>query len=100
MIMNSDLDIRLALKDRLPRTWLPFFERHGNFTPAQLAAIPLLLDGQNVMLCAATASGKTEAAIAPLIEHLCPPQRGRGLRILYLTPTLALVGDLAGRLET
>ncbi len=58
-----------ALKSALPRTWGAFFGRHGNFTPAQLAAIPPLLAGENVLLCAPTASGKTEAALAPLIER-------------------------------
>src|SRR5689334_17756036 len=95
----ADLPARLALKARLPRTWPAFFERHGNFTPAQLAAIPALLDGQNILLCAPTASGKTEAAVAPLIERHCPPLRSRGgPRILYLTPTKALANDLAARL--
>ena len=100
MIMISDLAIRLALKNRLPRTWLPFFERHGTFTTTQLAAIPQILEGHNVMLCAATASGKTEAALAPLIERYCPPLRSRRLHILYLTPTRALVSDLAARLAS
>jgi ATP-dependent Lhr-like helicase len=95
----TDLAGRLALKARLPRTWPAFFERHGNFTPAQLAAIPALLDGHNVLLCAPTASGKTEAAVAPLIERHCPPGRpAQGPRILYLTPTRALASDLAARL--
>ena len=53
------------------------FERHGNFTPAQLAAIPALLDCHNIILCAPTAGGKTEAAVAPLIERHCPPLRSR-----------------------
>src|SRR4029079_3929712 len=87
------------LKARLPRTWPAFFERHGNFTPAQLTAIPALLEGRNILLCAPTASGKTEAAIAPLIERYCPATRPpHGPRILYLTPTRALVNDLAARL--
>jgi ATP-dependent helicase Lhr and Lhr-like helicase len=95
----SDLTARLALKARLPRTWPAFFERHGDFSPTQLAAIPALLDGRNILLCAPTASGKTEAALAPLIERHCPPTRpSRGPRILYLTPTRALVNDLAARL--
>jgi ATP-dependent Lhr-like helicase len=95
----TDLAHRLALKSRLPRTWPAFFERHGNFTPAQLAAIPALLDGQHIILCAPTAGGKTEAAVAPLIERHCPPLRTRhGPRILYLTPTRALANDLAARL--
>ena len=95
----TDLTTQLALKARIPRTWPAFFARHGNFTPTQLAAMPALLDGQNVIVCAPTASGKTEAAIAPLIERHCPPDRpAHGPRILYLTPTRALVNDLAQRL--
>jgi ATP-dependent Lhr-like helicase len=95
----TDFAARLALKQRLPRTWTAFFERHGNFTDAQVAAIPALLDGHNVVLCAPTASGKTEAVTAPLIERYCPPVRPRaGPRILYLTPTRALVNDLHARL--
>jgi ATP-dependent Lhr-like helicase len=95
----TDLAARLSLKARLPRTWPAFFERHGNFTPAQLAAIPALLDGHNVLLCAPTAGGKTEAAVAPLVERHCPPGRPtHGPHILYLTPTRALASDLAARL--
>jgi ATP-dependent Lhr-like helicase len=90
---------QVTLKARLPRTWSPFFARHGNFTPAQLAAIPPLLDGANVILCAATASGKTEAALAPLIERCLPPARNtQQLTLLYLLPTRALIADLAHRL--
>jgi len=100
----------LALKERLPRAWPAFFERHGAFTAAQLAAIPPLLDGADTILCAGTAGGKTEAAVAPLIERHCRPNT-RGVRpgaraagphgpsILYVVPTRALVGDLAARLE-
>ena len=95
----SDLPARLALKERLPRTWPAFFERHGDFTAAQRAALPALLDGRNVIMCAPTASGKTEAALAPLIERHCPPGIARrGPSILYLTPTKALANDLAARI--
>ena len=92
---------RSALKSRLTRTWSPFFARHGNFTPAQLAAIPPLLDGHNAILCAPTASGKTEAALAPLIERHLPPTRDtQQVAILYLLPTRALINDVANRLAT
>ena len=99
----TDLASRLALKARLPRAWPAFFERHGAFTPAQLAAMPALLDGANIVLCAPTASGKTEAVMAPLIERHCPPTPRQhppstSVRILYLAPTRALVNDLAARL--
>lgn len=93
------MDVR-ALKAQLPRTWGAFFERHGTFTPAQIAAIPPLLAGDNVMLCAPTASGKTEAALAPLIERVLPASRPPSrLTLLYLLPTRALVNDLYSRLS-
>jgi ATP-dependent Lhr-like helicase len=92
-----------ALKAALPRTWGAFFGRHGNFTPTQLAAIPPILAGAQVLVCAPTGSGKTEAALAPLIErHLSPPapasQPPPGLTILYLLPTRALINDVEARL--
>ena len=96
--MSDDRAVRLAIKKQLGRTWAAFFEQHGNFTPAQLAAIPVLLDGHNAMICAPTASGKTEAVIVPLIERHCLPGVDT-LTILYLTPTRALVNDLLGRLS-
>jgi ATP-dependent Lhr-like helicase len=93
----TDLQKRQALKQRLARTWSAFFERHGNFTETQLAAIPLLLSGANVLLFAPTASGKTEAVIAPLVERHCPPGCD-GLRLLYITPTRALASDMYQRM--
>jgi len=92
-------EVARALKARLPRTWPVFFAQHGNFTRAQLAAAPLILDGIDTVLCAPTASGKTEAAIAPLIECHIPPNADAALYILYITPTRALVNDLYERLR-
>ena len=65
-----------SLKSRLPRTWTPFFARHGSFTPVQEAAIPPILEGHNTLVIAATAGGKTEAAIVPLLERHCFPNEG------------------------
>ena len=97
----------LALKARLPRTWAPFFARHGNLTPIQQRAIPSILTGESTLVMAATASGKTEAVIAPLLERYCPgpvrqskgPRPPNRLRILYICPTRALVRDLYERLR-
>lgn len=95
--MSSDAD--RALIRRLPRTWGAFFGRYGSFTPIQSAGIPLVLDGRDVLLCAGTASGKTEAALAPLVERHLPANRATDhLRLVYLLPTRALVNDLTGRL--
>lgn len=90
------------LKARLPHVWPAFFSVHGRFTETQERAIPIVLDGQDVLLAAPTATGKTEAVVAPLLErHLlagssCPIA---GLHVLYLCPTRALVRDLFERLR-
>ena len=92
------------LKDRLRHTWSPFFGRHGNFTEVQRQAIPPILDGRHTLLIAPTASGKTEAVVAPLLErHILskrPPADDTkpALQILYICPTRALVRDLYERL--
>jgi ATP-dependent helicase Lhr and Lhr-like helicase len=94
----NDLAEGLRLKERLARTWSAFFERHGNFTPVQYATLPVLIDGHNAIICASTASGKTEAAVAPLVERYCFSHE-LGLRLLYITPTRALANDLVERLS-
>lgn len=90
------------LRARLPRVWSAFFAVHGSFTEAQLRAMPAILGGRDVLLTAATATGKTEAAVAPLLErHLLGKRRGAaaGVRLLYLCPTRALVRDMYERLR-
>ena len=90
------------LRDRLPHVWSAFFAVHGSFTDAQLRAIPTILSGRDVLLSAATATGKTEAVVGPLLErHILPQGRGAAakLRVLYLCPTRALVRDMFERLR-
>jgi len=87
-----------ALKASLPRTWPAFFAGHGAFTEVQRRAIPVILAGQDALVVAATASGKTEAAVAPLVERQVLNASEGGLRLLYLCPTRALVRDLYQRL--
>lgn len=50
------------------------------------------------MVISPAATGKTEAVIAPIIENLLK-EKIRGLEVLYITPTRALVNDLFRRLE-
>jgi ATP-dependent Lhr-like helicase len=88
-----------AIAARLRRTWDPFFARFGRLTSVQREAIPRILQGEHVLVCSATASGKTEAACAPLVERLLRQGFRRGNRmILYVSPTRALVNDLHARL--
>ncbi|MFQ5422132.1 MAG: DEAD/DEAH box helicase, partial [Anaerolineae bacterium] len=76
-----------------------FFARHGRFTPIQQQAIPPILGGRDALVIAATASGKTEAVIAPLLEQRWQSLKQPGLQLLYLCPTRALVRDLYERLR-
>ncbi len=90
-------------KGSLQHAWSPFFTRHGSLTPVQQQAIPPILDGHNTLVIAPTASGKTEAVLAPLLErHVLGAEAPRSgepeLRILYICPTRALVRDLYERL--
>jgi ATP-dependent Lhr-like helicase len=86
------------LKSQLSHTWPAFFAGHGAFTEVQRRAIPVILSGRDALVVAATASGKTEAAMAPLLERHLVHERQAGLAVLYICPTKALVRDLYERL--
>jgi ATP-dependent helicase Lhr and Lhr-like helicase len=90
-----------ALRRRLPRTWAPFFARFGSLTEVQRAAIPPILDGHNTSVHAATATGKTEAVVAPVLERALAAREETGAWgvVLYIVPTRALCNDLVRRLE-
>ena len=89
-----NIDPRVQLR----RTFGPFLGRFGRLNAVQEAAAPLLLDGKSAVIAAPTASGKTEAAIVPLIERWVPADC-TSLKLLYVVPTRALVNDLVRRLE-
>ncbi|HEX4951749.1 MAG TPA: DEAD/DEAH box helicase [Blastocatellia bacterium] len=98
--MNDKYAQQRLLKEQLPHTWDALFARFGRFTEIQVQAIPPLLDGHNCVLVSATASGKTEAAFAPLLEALKENSKPfRQLAILYIVPTRALARDLVRRLQ-
>src|SRR5690606_10148395 len=85
-----------VLRRRLRRAWNPFFGRFGGLLPSQLAAIPEVLFRRNVFLSAATATGKTEALLAPIAE-LVASKEPDGLAAVYVVPTRALVNDIEKR---
>ena len=92
------LTLHRKIRQQLPTTWSAFFARFGSLRPVQLATIPEILKGGNVLITAPTAGGKTEAVAAPLCE-LLKARRWEGLSIVLVTPTRALVNDLYHRLE-
>ena len=66
-------------------------------TPIQEAAIEPLLSGQDRVLVAPTGSGKTEAAVLPILSA-CHTQEWGRMSILYVTPLRALNRDIDRRL--
>jgi ATP-dependent Lhr-like helicase len=65
--------------------------------PLQAAAIGPLLAGEDAVLVAPTAGGKTEAAMFPLLTAM-DNGRWRGVSVLYLCPIKALLNNLEPRL--
>ena len=60
-------------------------------TPIQQQAIPLILDGRDVLAGAQTGTGKTAGFTLPLLQHLQRSQKNRrSIRALVLTPTREL----------
>ncbi len=85
-----------AIMQHLKLTYHAFFQSFGRFTPIQRRSIPIILNGDHALLISSTASGKTEAACAPLVErHIL---KKKPWTILYVCPTRALVNDLYHRL--
>ena len=92
----SDSSSFHLLDERIQRfIWAEGWE---SLRDAQEAAIPLILQAdRDVIVAAATAAGKTEAALLPALTHLLksdPP----GL-IVYISPLKALINDQFGRLD-
>ena len=67
-------------------------------TDIQKSSLPEILKRNNVLLMAPTGSGKTEAAIFPLLR-LVKDSNAPGIKILYIAPLRALNRDLLQRLE-
>ncbi len=65
----------------------------------QEQAIPAILDTEaDVIIAAATAGGKTEAAFLPIISRIADAP-GRGFKAIYISPLKALINDQFGRLD-
>ena len=68
-------------------------------TPPQEKAIGPISKGENVLLVAPTASGKTEAALLPVFDGLVRSPGGvEGIEAIYVTPLRALNRDIHRRL--
>ncbi|MDH5435371.1 MAG: DEAD/DEAH box helicase [Gammaproteobacteria bacterium] len=73
-------------------------------TPIQKQAIPLILEGRDIMGGAQTGTGKTAGFTLPLLQRLMattvPVKGRRPLRALVLTPTRELAAQVAESVQT
>ncbi len=105
-VLYSELHtIDREVLSRLHPRVVKLLEKRGftSLTCIQRLAIPKVLEGKNVLIIAPTGSGKTEAAVLPVLSKLCDLQdRGlleQGIHALYITPLRALNRDLLERLR-
>lgn len=71
----------------------------SDLRPLQRAAITPLMEGEDAVLLAPTAGGKTEAACFPLLSAMAE-QKWTGTSVLYLCPLKALLNNLVSRVDT
>jgi ATP-dependent RNA helicase RhlE len=74
-------------------------------TPIQTQAIPHVIAGSDVLGCAQTGTGKTAAFALPILHRLTqaaepPRERGRPIRVLVLSPTRELAGQITDSFRT
>ncbi len=69
----------------------------GDLRPTQTEAIAPIHGGEDVLLLAPTAGGKTEAAFLPLLSRAAT-ESWTGLSVLYVCPLKALLNNLEPRL--
>lgn len=90
----TDFDLDPRLNEALERC------NYSSPTPVQEQAIPLASEGKDLIVCAATGTGKTAAFLLPVINKLAKSQGpGKGPRLLVLVPTRELAQQVATEAE-
>ena len=72
-------------------------------TPIQKQAIPVVIEGKDILAAAQTGTGKTAGFTLPLIERLSktdPKMGKKQIRVLVLTPTRELAAQVAESIKT
>jgi ATP-dependent RNA helicase RhlE len=72
-------------------------------TPIQAKAIPVVIEGRDVLAAAQTGTGKTAGFTLPLLERLSqsnPQMKKKQIRVLVLTPTRELAAQVADSIKT
>ncbi len=74
-------------------------EGYLEFTEIQKLAIPYILRGDHTLIIAPTGSGKTEAALIPIMDMASKYKDVKGVLALYITPLRALNRDIFRRMK-
>jgi ATP-dependent Lhr-like helicase len=72
--------------------------RWNGLRPTQTDAVGPILDGQDTLVLAPTAGGKTEAAVFPLLSRMAA-EDWQGVSVLYVCPLRALLNNLTPRID-
>jgi ATP-dependent RNA helicase RhlE len=83
-----DLGLHAAFVDRCERLG------YKQPTPIQKKAIPVVLQGGDVIGCAETGTGKTAAFLLPILNQQVKQLNKKGLRVLILSPTRELTTQI------
>lgn len=67
-------------------------------TPIQSQAIPLILDGKDLIACAQTGTGKTAAFILPILHKLTGNTK-KGIKALVIAPTRELAIQIDNQIQ-
>jgi ATP-dependent Lhr-like helicase len=95
---SSSESLSFDLLDPKIQRWI-WSEGWTSLRDAQEWAIPALIKGdQDVIIAAATATGKTEAAFLPILSNLLKQEQSAGA-VLYISPLKALINDQWDRLS-
>ena len=70
-------------------------------TDPQEKLVPIVREGKNALLMAPTGTGKTEAALLPILDVMVREgeSREKGTKLLYITPLRALNRDMLDRMQ-
>ncbi len=68
-------------------------------TPVQESAIPVVMKGYSTVIAAPTGSGKTEAAVLPIISKILYEGSVGKPQMIYITPLRALNRDIYRRMQ-
>jgi len=72
--------------------------RWNGLRPTQADAVGPILDGQDTLVLAPTAGGKTEAAVFPLLSRMAA-EDWQDVSVLYVCPLRALLNNLTPRID-